>query len=315
MPLPGWLFDDNMAVQRKKSTTNKGRNDQLDTLNVNTPMRTPSRRRLWEQDQDEKKISSRERERQELRQAAKDREDDHDDRYQNRHYEEDRYIQDKYPPKKNQDRYRDEDRYRQKEEDRHRYREEDKYHHKEDDRYRPREETRYQEDRYRSKEEDRYRSKDDYRQRDRERSYQREEERHRPRDEDRYHRSENHYKSSYAKEDDYRYNGRESPKPNRHYEEDRYNSSHTRPLSPPRPQQRSNSTSRQRTYEDSSDYQPIRSGRSIRGYKDAPRSTDRYESHDLDDYYSSGSSRKERRYVDTKREPSTRRYVNDTNYF
>lgn len=286
LPLPDWLFDDNM-VQRKKSITNKGRNDQLDVnSNTTTPIRTPSRRRLWEQDQDDKKISSRERERQELRQA-KERED--------------RYSHDnRYTQKKDEYQYRDEDRYYQRDDD-------NRYHQRDNDRYHQRDE-----DRYRQRENDRYRPREE------ERYHQREEDRYRPREEDRYHHStnsDNHYKHTYAtkEEDYYRGYNNESPKQSRHFEEER---SYIRPLSP---QQRVNSTSRQRAFEDSNDYQPIRSGRSIRGYKDSSR-VDRYENTGGYDHYSSTSRQvpqasKERSYQYSTESRRERRYVNENNYF
>ncbi|CAO3641204.1 unnamed protein product [Mucor fragilis] len=75
--LPDWLFDENVPVSRKPSSSNRRDHDQRSPVHqqqqqvaTDGPIRTPSRRRLWEQNpQDAKNMSSRERERQELRQA------------------------------------------------------------------------------------------------------------------------------------------------------------------------------------------------------------------------------------------------------
>ncbi|KAI9481004.1 MAG: hypothetical protein EXX96DRAFT_461903, partial [Benjaminiella poitrasii] len=70
MRLPEWLFhNEGNNLQRNKSIG--ARDNMLESSSVDTAVtRTPSRRRLWEQDPDDarNKISSRERERQELRQ-------------------------------------------------------------------------------------------------------------------------------------------------------------------------------------------------------------------------------------------------------
>ncbi|KAI7888920.1 uncharacterized protein EV154DRAFT_516330 [Mucor mucedo] len=91
--LPEWLFDgDTPRVARKKSVVQH----QDLYADSNGPVRTPSRRRLWEQNpSDPKNISSRERERQELRQAQPPPppvpSNARNDRY---HEEEDRYQRD-----------------------------------------------------------------------------------------------------------------------------------------------------------------------------------------------------------------------------
>ncbi|KAG2234352.1 hypothetical protein BDF21DRAFT_451028 [Thamnidium elegans] len=129
LPLPDWLFDDDMpAVSRKKSATRK--QPQKMDLNVSEnqgPVRTPSRRRLWEQNPaDPKNISSRERERQELRQAqpppppvpSNVRNNANEDRYGNR--ENDRYREpERY---RDSDHYRENDRYRDNQRDENHYR-------------------------------------------------------------------------------------------------------------------------------------------------------------------------------------------------
>lgn len=59
LPLPNWLFDNRAPKQMITETESM----------VTLPSRTPSRRRLWEEDP-ERELSSRERERQELRQPS-----------------------------------------------------------------------------------------------------------------------------------------------------------------------------------------------------------------------------------------------------
>ncbi|KAG0750063.1 hypothetical protein G6F57_000300 [Rhizopus arrhizus] len=61
LPLPSWLFDDRAPKQKVA--------EQLETVtsNASAPARTPSRRRLWDENP-ERELSSREKERQELRQ-------------------------------------------------------------------------------------------------------------------------------------------------------------------------------------------------------------------------------------------------------
>ncbi|KAI8638954.1 hypothetical protein BD408DRAFT_393134 [Parasitella parasitica] len=75
--LPEWLFDEKLAVSRRASSSDRRSNDEISPVQQQQqykqqpdgPMRAPSRRRLWEQNPDAKNMSSRERERQELRQA------------------------------------------------------------------------------------------------------------------------------------------------------------------------------------------------------------------------------------------------------
>lgn len=129
LPLPDWLFtDDMLAVSRKKSATRKQPQKMDSSVPENHgPVRTPSRRRLWEQNPaDPKNISSRERERQELRQVqpppppvpSNVRNNANEDRYSNR--ESDRYREpDRY---RESDHYRENDRYRDNQRDENHYR-------------------------------------------------------------------------------------------------------------------------------------------------------------------------------------------------
>lgn len=91
--LPEWLFDgDTPRVARKKSVV---QHQDLYVADNNGPVRTPSRRRLWEQNpSDPKNISSRERERQELRQAQPPPPPVPSNARNDRYHEEDRYQRD-----------------------------------------------------------------------------------------------------------------------------------------------------------------------------------------------------------------------------
>lgn len=130
LPLPEWLFDgDTPAMLRKQSVNRKPQKmADLALPNNQGPVRTPSRRRLWEQNPaDPKNISSRERERQELRQAQP--------------------PPPPVPSNARNDRYSNEDRYGNRENDSDYSRETDRY----NDRYREnqRDEDRYREHGYR----------------------------------------------------------------------------------------------------------------------------------------------------------------------
>ncbi|KAI8996805.1 hypothetical protein BDB01DRAFT_3641 [Pilobolus umbonatus] len=68
LPLPEWLFDKDTQVQQRPSSRRPVDNTPKQSSGNSTPMRTPSRRRLWENDPDDsQRISNRERERLELR--------------------------------------------------------------------------------------------------------------------------------------------------------------------------------------------------------------------------------------------------------
>ncbi|CAO0803083.1 unnamed protein product [Mucor circinelloides] len=311
--LPDWLFDENVPVSRKPSSSNRRDNGQLSPAHPQQPdgpMRTPSRRRLWEQNpQDAKNMSSRERERQELRQAQPPMPppssgSENRSRYSNRdqYYNEDRDNSSSSGGRysNNRDTYED-DRYNSNR-------------HYEDDyerRSQPtREDDRYYDDRYKSNHSNR---RDDYGQ-----------------GRDRYDTTPPPPPQTRGSRDQPRY-----------YDDDhRYQQqpSSQRPLSPLQ-KQRSNSTSRARYYEEDRggyyDTPPAKSERSTRGYGDR---SNRYDqgpppaaaAPDYDDYYDtrrapSQSKDRAARYHDhgppemSRREPSIRsggrRYGNDPSYF
>lgn len=310
--LPDWLFDENVPVSRKPSSSNRRDHDQRSPVHqqqqqvaTDGPIRTPSRRRLWEQNpQDAKNMSSRERERQELRQAQPPMSpsssgSENRGRYSNRdHYHSEDRENSRYS--NHRDTY---------EEDRHtnnRYYE-DGY----DRQSRPtREDDRYYDDRYKSNHSSR---RDDYGQgRDRYDTPPPPQTRG-SRDQPRYY------------DDDHRYQQQPSSQ---------------RPLSPLQ-KQRSNSTGRPRYHEEDRggyyDTAPVKSERSTRGYGDR---SNRYDQGppvaaapapaDYDDYYDTRrvptqSRDRAARYHDhgppemSRREPSIRsggrRYGNDPSYF
>ncbi|KAL9541180.1 hypothetical protein MBANPS3_009269 [Mucor bainieri] len=311
MRLPDWLFDENVPVSRKSSSSNRRDHDQRSPVHqqqqqlaADGPMRTPSRRRLWEQSpQDGKNMSSRERERQELRQA-----------------------QPPMPPpsagSENRSRYSNRDHYYNEDRD-------NSSSHSSGGRYSNHEDDRYSSSRHYEQDHDR---------------------RNQPtREDDRYY--DDRYKSSHnARRDDYG-QGRDrydtSPPPQtrgsrdqpRYYDDDhRYQQpqpTSQRPLSPLQKQQ-PNSTSRPRYHEEDRggyyDTAPVKSERSTRGYGDR---SNRYDqgppvAAEYDDYYDTRrvpaqSRDRVARYQDhipsemSRREPSIRsggrRYGNDPSYF
>lgn len=315
MRLPDWLFDENVPVSRRSSSSNRRDHDQRSPVHsqqqlaADGPMRTPSRRRLWEQNpQDAKNMSSRERERQELRQAqppmppSPSSGSENRSRYSNRdhYYSEDRDNSSSSGGRysNHRDTYED-DRYSSN----HRHYEDDY-----DRRSQPttREDDRYYDDRYKSN------RRDDYGQgRDRYDTPPPPQTRG-SRDQPRYYDDDHHYQQ--------------------------HPSSQQRPLSPLQ-KQHSNSTNRSRyPEEDRGGYYdtaaPVKSERSTRGYGDrsnrydqgppAPAATA------YDDYYDtrrvpSQSRDRAARYQDhgppemNRREPSIRsggrRYGNDPSYF
>jgi hypothetical protein len=149
MPLPSWLFDDRVEMKRQPSSRRTNREPLAalsDEQTHTSPMRTPSRRRLWEQNPDDsKQISSRERERQELRQATIKQQQqeaeykDENNRYSgNQRREEDRYYDDRYAQHRPREDYHKEDRY---------YNMNDS-HHYESPRRKSRDQPRYEQDHY-----------------------------------------------------------------------------------------------------------------------------------------------------------------------
>lgn len=245
------------------------------------PKRAPSRRRLWEQSPEtENAMSSREKERQELRKNQSlrkppsshhdDYENDHDDRpdrarsmrgdrlnrarsARGENYN-DHYKEERYEPKRYDDRYND---------------------HGRDDRYQDRYEDRYREDRHR---EDRHRE-DHYRE---ERHYR----------EEAPSRSKSYREEPPSRSKSYKREPLPALAPERHDDRGYYD----RPRSPPRHY-------KERSY----DREPA--------YSD--RYTDR---NDLDDYYYDSAPRHQIPPVSrerARREPSVRsgRYGKDANYF
>lgn len=286
MRLPEWLFDNDAHMTGRKQSSRRAEQrheDYAPTEGITTPNRTPSRRRLWEQNpEDGKKISSRERERQELRQAqapqppvpsSRDDRYSHEDRYSNR--SEDRYNNRDYSRDNrisHEDRYKDSRGYR-----------DDRYGNHHDGRHRE------QEDQYRNRNQDIYNDRYDDKMR---------------RDDYRDPRLDRQQPSSR------RYND----EPVDNYYTQRPRSPPRRPQSPPRQPQYSKSTDRPRYYGD--DQPPSRSERSARGFeREPPRSrNNNYQKdrgNDLDDYYYSG-------VPDRREQPqpaSGRRYGNDPSYF
>lgn len=288
MRLPEWLFDDDTRMTSRKQSSRRAEQRHDDYVppvdDNNTPIRTPSRRRLWEQNpEDSKKMSSRERERQELRQAppparapsSRDDRYSHEDRYSNR--SEDRYNHRDYA---RDDRYSHEDRYKEN-----RGYRDDHYSSRRDDHYRDQDHGNRSRDRYNDRYDDKMR-RDDY-------------------GDPRYDRqppSSRRYDDGPA-DDYYKQRPRSPPR---------------RPQSPPRQPQYSKSTDRPRYYLD--DHPPARSERSARGFEREPppssrsRNDNSYKDrgNDLDDYYYSGvPDRRERAQPPS----SGRRYGNDPSYF
>lgn len=166
MRLPPWLFDDDNQMKRQPSS--RRNREPLAALDPEeqpraSPMRTPSRRRLWEQNPEEQ-ISSRERERQELRQAPikqpqqpqqpqqqqPQQQQQPEERYYNEYNENSRYSSnDRYA---NRD-YRDDDRYAQRPREEECYNNrnytEDRYYNNNDNHYEPprsKDQPRYEQD-------------------------------------------------------------------------------------------------------------------------------------------------------------------------
>lgn len=310
--LPEWLFDENVAVSRKPSSSGRRNDEPLSPVRQqhqqsDGPIRTPSRRRLWEQNpEDAKNISSRERERQELRQA-----------------------QPPMPPSGSENRSR----YSNRDHQQHHYNEDHetgsygRYGNNRDN---------YEDDQYSS---NRNYHEDDYGSRSQPIT----------RDDDRYY--DDRYKSNHSRDDDrggHYSQGRDrydTPPPQtrgsrdqpRYYEDD-----HRYAQQPSQQQQRPNNPNRQRYYEEDRDgyYESSqaspKSERSTRGYNNnnEPRSNRHGQGPELDDYY---NSKNETRRVPSqsrdraaaarynnppemaRREPSIRsggrRYGNDPSYF
>lgn len=311
--LPEWLFDENVAVSRKSSSSGRRNNEPLSPVHQqhqqsDGPIRTPSRRRLWEQNpEDAKNISSRERERQELRQAQPPMPpsgSENRSRYSNRdhqqhHYNEDRETGNRGRYSNNRDNY-------------------------EDDRY----------------SNNRNHHEDDYGRRSQPTT----------RDDDRYY--DDRYKSNYGRDDDHgghysqgrdRYDTPPPPQTRGSRDQPRYYEDDYRYAQQPssQQQQRSNNSSRQRYYEEDrggyyeSSQVPPKSERSTRGYNNnnEPRSNRHDQGPELDYYNSKNETQRipsqsrdhaaAARYNSppemARREPSIRsggrRYGNDPSYF
>ncbi|KAI8879721.1 hypothetical protein K501DRAFT_335870 [Backusella circina FSU 941] len=212
LPLPNWLFDDNTPMKRAPSLA-ASRQKSPTTSESSGPMRTPSRRRLWEQTpESENAMSSRERERQELRKnqslrkptspihdefennsrpdRARSLRGDRLNRARSARGDNDHYQEERYEPKRHEERYRENDYYREE---------------RSEDRYR---EDRYREDRYR---EDHYRE-DHYR-------------------EERYNNDRPHYREEVPPSRSKSYRKEPLPPPPSRYDDRGY---YDRPRSPPR---------------------------------------------------------------------------------
>ncbi|CEP11195.1 hypothetical protein [Parasitella parasitica] len=304
--LPEWLFDEKLAVSRR-GTSDRRSNDKVVPVQQqhkqqpDGPMRAPSRRRLWEQNPDAKNMSSRERERQELRQAqppmpplnSENRSRYNRDHYDNRDISGGRYNN-------NGDNFED-DRYS------HRSQQQDRDYERHSQ---PRNDDRYSNEKYKSNHHDNYNGYSQGRDRYDAPLTPQTSSRDQPRnfDDDRY-----------AQKPLYPLSRSEDQQQHQQHQQQRYKSTNR-----PRYQEEDRSG-----YHDSS-YVPHQSERSKKGYNQSePRSNHYYQHSALDDYNRGVPSQSRDRVASgdryhsppemSRREPSIRsggrRYGNDSSYF